>query len=243
MPGGEGGQQIGQHNQPVEVTKKRGEKVLAHRIDIGAVAPLQQSGQTAAPAQGKELDPGWLWTGRRHQEPPRLQEGEPDFIPQLVQQAAVESMACYGQGFVPWRPRRERCREGQEVLREGLVLQAAKHMFGPISKAHPQQRQVQQPLARIVEKLKTQVARRQLPSQPRARHGNIQCQQRYRFGPRWPRRRMSRQSVEMRAVIKTWNRGGAGLGYAHAHAPAAQPSCERGQGWLPRSHRQEIRRQ
>ena len=73
-PACSGGEDVGEHHQPVHLAEGGRDQVAPHRVPVGVVAGRQQAGEAGAAGQGEKSGPGRLRAGGRHQETAGLQE-------------------------------------------------------------------------------------------------------------------------------------------------------------------------
>ena len=102
-------------------------------------------------------------------------------------------------------------------------FQPAEHRFRPLVERDPQQRQIEQPLAGIIEELQPDPLRRQIAEQAGPRHDQVERQQRRRVGPRRPGRRVGGEGGEMPGDIEARQLGRAGRGDGRSRRGARQP--------------------
>ena len=117
-PGVQGGEHVGEHDQPVQLAEHGRDQIPRHRVPIGVEAGREQAREAAFAGMGKEDRERRLRPGRRHQEPARLKEGQPRFVPKPVERGPVEPVAGRGQRLVGRGGGRQTADEGQEVARE-----------------------------------------------------------------------------------------------------------------------------
>jgi hypothetical protein len=169
-------QQIDQDHHAVELAEQRVGQLALRRGFVRLEATRQQIVQSAAPAHRKERDPGRLGAGRRHQEPTRLQQCEPG-VAQTLQQRPVETVAGRRDRLVGRRGGWQRGREGQEFRRLRPPLQSSQRRLGPMRKILSQQRQIEQPLARVVEEFQPHGEWRQSACQTGTRQHHVEREQ------------------------------------------------------------------
>ena len=138
-PGMQGGQQVGQHHQPIDAAERRRGNRSRAPLRIGVVAVAQQRGQARRRRHREERQPGRLRPGRGHQETAGLQEATARLVAQRPQHGAIQR----GARRRPASSSRGRARpagraRSQEVAhRRGLAARPAGAATAPTSAENP----------------------------------------------------------------------------------------------------------
>ena len=185
-------------------------EIAPNGVPIRVEARSHQVRERAASRQRKELRPGRLRARGRHQEPPRLKEGQPGLIAHPLQHLGVKPVSARRQRLVRRHTDRHAANEAQKPARRfsaAKCLQPAQRRLGPGREILTEQRQIKQPLARIIQELETPALRSQRPQKSFTRHIDIKGKQRYRRCPCRPSWWVGCKRGDVRCNVKSGDAG------------------------------------